>query len=493
MFKSAVISDPESDWKRDLVGDSFLASWKGRPVVADADDVAPSRALNQELLNWTLEKAEFQKARANTVGNLPASLMSSSLLWETLITDKALENARKAQEEAEQKQKEAEQHYKEMAEQQAAGNQQGAQEAQQAGQQAQQQANAAAQAVQQSIQKLKDNPLGQGMMAKAISDASQEGEKVATAMRTWGIEPGEVAMDDMDDVQKLASMSDLRELADLIGRFEGVATNASQAVKAGYTGTVTKPDTTKDVTRLFPLERAFLSEIAPRYVRIQRLQRLVVGGGLLGWKPKTEGKRRGSFVAMVDKSSSMTWGGGPPITIAKGVALGIARALMADQTIVDREFTMHYFDASDVESMKNLPYVTNRSHWKEFVEWASMRASGGTRFDTAVMFAIEKLRELADRGVHGADLLFITDEESRLSDETILAWNNLKEEIGCNLILVSITGNNQWMDSQIKEVADLAIAVDSANFDSEADDIVKQITTTIVKGELSGYGDAGGD
>ena len=87
----------------------------------------------------------------------------------------------------------------------------------------------------------------------------------------------------------MAGQSALKKLSELIGRFAKISMKTAELTKAGYTGAVVEPDLTQDITRIFPTERAYLSQKAPAYIRAQYVSRLFAGGGLLGWKPKFEG------------------------------------------------------------------------------------------------------------------------------------------------------------------------------------------------------------
>lgn len=481
MMSATLTSEPQSKAEEDLVGDAFFSLWRNNPKTVE--NPRPDRAVNKLLMDWVLSTPDFQQARASAVGNLPASLASAGFLWSSLTTEKALQDALDKQRQAEAKEDEADQHYQDMAKAMQDGNQKSAEKHKQAAEKAHQEAQELAQQAQSAIQKMQNNPLAQGMIKQAVKEAGEKGEEVAAIMDGWGIGEGDVSMEDATELVNLAIQASdtFKRLGELIGRFEKIAAKTSENTRKEYTGAVSEPTLTNDINRLFPTERAYLSQLAPPYLRAQYVARLFAGGGLLGWRPKAEGKRKGSFVGMIDRSGSM-YGG--ELDTAKAIALGIGRALLEDQGMVERKYQMAYFD----DSVNNI-VVDSDDSWQKHVEWASVNSAGGTDFNDALNYAIATIEQFKKDGVSGADILFITDGEAGVSDETVLRLNKLKEDVGTRLLLVLIGGSGGHYRgyrnySDITDLADTVIRVNSTDFQNNAEKIVAELTEQIVKAEF---------
>jgi len=475
MIRATVDQEPRNEAEEDLVGDVFFTLWRNN--VKTVEQPRNDRVVNKALIDWTMSTPDFQQARASAVGNLPAAMVSSGFLWASLTTEEALQDALKKQDEAAKKEEEADQHYQDMAEKMQAGNQAGAEEAQQKAEQCQQEAQALSEQAAGMVEKLKANPLGQGMIKQIAKQASDKAEEVAAMMDGWGVGSEDLTMSDATEIAQMAmaGQSALKKLSELIGRFAKISMKTAELTKAGYTGAVVEPDLTQDIARVFPTERAYLSQKAPPYIRAQYVSRLFTGGGLLGWKPKFEGKRKGAFVALVDRSGSMYRG---KLDVAKAICLGIGRAIIEDKSMVERRYLMAYFD-DDVHNL----YITDEDSWQKHVEWAGVDTAGGTDFDDALNFAVDKIKDFKDHGVSGADILFITDGEAYVSPDVMAKLNKLKEEVGTRILVVLIGAS--YADRQIQELADTLIVVRDTDFTNNADKIVSDLTEQIVKAAMN--------
>jgi len=478
LIRATTVSKPESDAMIDLVGDAFFSLY--RHTVETAETVSPDRQVNKTLIDWTMSLPDFQQSKTETVGNMPAALAAAGVLWETLSTEDALQDALKKQDEADDLEKQAVEHYKNAAEAAEQGDDEAADEEFEKAEQARQQAQQAAQQAVEQLEKMQKNPLAQGMVKAAARKAGEKGEEVAAVMKGWGIEPGEISFEESDEVLKLVDMAGgrMKDIAEYIGRMKGVAARSIESIRASYTGAVSEPMLTKDIHRLFPLSRAYITSGAPPYLRAKSIASLM-SGGLLGWKPKFEGKKSGSFACMVDRSGSMSDG---DLTIAKAVAVGIAKALLDDDQVIDRKYRLTFFQ-SEVD--KELT-VSSENDWREHVKWAGVASAGGTNFDDALEYACQQINEFREAGIQGADILFITDDECRVSDDTLELVRNTKEATGARLMVVKIKGGyygSGWGGS-LDDDADMIIEVDRNSFTEDAAaDIVEQLVTNIIKAE----------
>jgi uncharacterized protein with von Willebrand factor type A (vWA) domain len=475
LIHATAFNAPPNQGAHDLVTDAFFAMY--RDHVHTTDEPRPDRKVNKALIDWTIQMQDFQAGKQDTVGNMAASLASAGMLWESLLQEDSIREALEKQAEAEELERQANQMLQEMAQHGDRGDQEKADDAFKRAEELRKQAEQAGADAEKGISDMQNNPLAQGMVQGAVQRAGAEGEKVAGVMRGWGIEPGELSFEDANDVLHLAqnSTQSMEELAEFIGRFKKLATESIEAVKVGYTGQVTEAMMTDDISRLFPIQQAYLSVMAPPYLRAKSIARLY-SGGLLGWRPKFEGKRSGAFVGMVDRSGSMN---GLSLTIAKAVSIGIAKALVDDNSLTNREYSLTYFQTQVERELT----VTSKDDWRQHIAWAQVGVSGGTNFDDALMYAMDKIEQMGADGINGADILFITDDGCMTSPEVLTRLKRLKELTGVRLLVVRIGAYMRY--GSLEEDADMMIDVSPHEFAQNAEAVVYGLTTNIVKAEIA--------
>src|SRR3990167_8694630 len=391
---------PHSEAEADLVGDTFQTLYQSSPVLEE--NPPPSRAVNKALIEWMTKSAEYEQTKAVTQFSIPGSMLSTPIIWAGLTNDETIQDALKQQEQAQQQEEQAEQLEKQAAQQAMNGNIQAAEELVQQADLIRHQAQQTVAKAVESIQQMQETALGNGVMLAALNKASTDAQNANEFMRGWGMDPGSLTAEDsqlmLDYLKNSGKLA--KELARLIGRLRGIANSAIATEKSQHFGIVSEPDMTKDVVRIFPTERAYLSGSVPNFLRAQKVTQLF-SGGLIGWRPKVQGKQEGAMVCAVDRSGSMM---GAPGKAAKALALAIARALIDDNDMEHRGYSMFLF-----ESSQNFPRITHKDTWREHMAWAMSNETGGTNFDYAINQAIVEINLLADQGITSADLLFITD------------------------------------------------------------------------------------
>jgi len=466
-------SKPVDEGASDLAADTFFTLFQTDPMTREI--IAPERAVNKSLVDWAMKSPSFGETHAATESNIAASVAASGLLWQGLISDDSVKDALKEQEKARKEEEKAQQETQKALDALQEGQEKQAEQHAQKAQQHSEAAAAIAEAAAGKIDKMSQSPFAQGMMAGAIKEAGQAAGDVNAVMAGWGIDPGSVGTQDVQEILSLAHDARfMRTLADMIGRAEQVAVSAINATRACRTSTVTEPALTKKIEKVFPGERLMLSPDAPPLIRIIKMHRLFTSG-LMGWQPREEMKRRGAFVAIVDESGSMH---GDPILAAKAIVMGIGYALLHDKSVVERRYEIYGFATSrDIK-----PVVTSEQDWKAHIEWAKYFISGGgTDFDDAIQTAIERLRKMKEQEIEGADCLFITDGWASVSDRTKAAWRKLKEETGAKMLTVSIGGGQ---NDEVREMSDEFIQIGSyADLQKDAEKIITQMTSAIIRAE----------
>jgi uncharacterized protein with von Willebrand factor type A (vWA) domain len=142
-----------------------------------------------------------------------------------------------------------------------------------------------------------------------------------------------------------------------------------------------------------------------------------------------ENVRKGPVVMLVDTSGSMY---GEPELIAKAVSLTVARRMIPEK----RDVKVILFSTRTTE----ISLTSKERMGKEFLEFLSYTFGGGTDFNIALH---EGLRALREREWTGADLLFISDGHSTVSDPVITAeWDILKNENDARVFSVIINNDD---------------------------------------------------
>ena len=140
-------------------------------------------------------------------------------------------------------------------------------------------------------------------------------------------------------------------------------------------------------------------------------------------------KRKGPVIALVDTSGSMD---GIPGILAKAITLAAVRMFLQR----DRKIKVVLFSSVGQLDEIDLP-VESISGFLDFLRGSF---GGGTDFNTALKAGIEalKLKQYAN-----ADILFVTDGMSRVTDKALIEeWHSIKESTGSQ-IFTAIIGNDQ--------------------------------------------------
>lgn len=474
---------------RDLVGDIFFTLFKFNPQPMPDERIKPSRMINKRVIDHLRTGSQWEKSKASTSGSLMASRVTAGALFKHLIEDDTyndvLEQMQEAQEQEQQQQEaESEQQAQQMAanalqqmiEQlmqqaqqcEAAGDQAGQQQAQQKAQQAQagqQQAQEAAQQAAQQAQQcgqaigeivqsisealdgLEGDVAAKAAIDAALGEAGQEADDTDEAMSLWGIGRGTKEYGNPHKVQEFVDQNtdQITAVAKVAGRVKGIASMAR--VGQAEIGVVpTGLDLTDDPTRLLPEQVSRISDDAPSIVQVDA-RIAFAQNGLLGYSHTSEAKERGPFIFAGDKSGSMM---GQEMINMLGMALGMAQYAREDE---DRQYQMFLFD--HIAHKDTL--TTDEDMWQDHMQFASMRASGGTSFDAALEYAKELLEGC--EVTEGTDLVFATDGYAPVSQQMIEWWREFIEANGARLIYVPVNAWGANTSSPIVELADEVIPI----------------------------------
>ena len=256
--------------------------------------------------------------------------------------------------------------------------------------------------------------------------------------RLWDYALSELHKTYLRNIKKYADVlrrsEDLKKILELIGRIELEFGTRRLAISPFGTSEVHSVTTSNDIFHLLPAELAKLSKESLRtlfyanWIEGKLLTYQFRGRSWVGGPPKK--KRKGPVVALVDTSGSMS---GSPEIVAKAVILAVVKRMLKEK----RDVKVILF--SSVDQTKEIDLTTVRKMASEFLEFLSYSFGGGTDFNTALESGLKSLKQ---KKFTSADLLFITDGLSVVSEKSLVKkWNALKKESDTR-IFTMIVGND---------------------------------------------------
>jgi uncharacterized protein with von Willebrand factor type A (vWA) domain len=241
----------------------------------------------------------------------------------------------------------------------------------------------------------------------------------------------------LSNIEEYASLvnrnDELLRIIEIVGRMEKeLGDKRSEKTKHGRSE-VHSVRFSDDIQRMLPheivnlsdeeLEMIFYSRFSEKKLMTYDLK----GREMVAGPP--ENARKGPVVMLVDTSGSMY---GEPELIAKAVSLTIARRMIPEK----RDVKVILFSTRTTE----ISLTSKEKMGKEFLDFLSYTFGGGTDFNIALHEGLKALRE---REWEGADLLFISDGHSTVSDPVITAeWNILKEMNDARVFSVIINNDD---------------------------------------------------
>lgn len=236
---------------------------------------------------------------------------------------------------------------------------------------------------------------------------------------------------------------DLRKIIDFIGRREfdppGDRTRLSPFGK-NRIQTVRFSDS---INNLLPMEAAKLLNPSLKWkFYADMLEGKLLSYQLLGkhYTGPPRIKPRGPMIVLVDTSGSMH---GAPQTLAKSAVLAMAKRMLSQQ----RDMKVILF-ASTSQHLE-IELSSKKKMSEKFLNFLIYTFGGGTDFNTALASGLKSLRE---KDFQGADLLFITDGKSEVSDELVLArWEEAKKKYSAKVYSLIVGGSGAGGLSKISD------------------------------------------
>ncbi len=244
--------------------------------------------------------------------------------------------------------------------------------------------------------------------------------------------------------------SDLHKILEQVGRIE-LEYGAKKLNLSPYSRNEVHSITfSGDLQTLLPVEAVKLKNpLLKRKFYADMLEGKLLTYQLRGqnWNSDTAGKKRkGPVVALVDTSASMR---GSPETLAKAVLLAVTRKMLKEGRDVKVILFSSKWQTFEIE-------LTDKKRMgQEFLEFLKYTFGGGTDFNTALRAGLKVMK--AEKAFEGADLLFLTDGVSELSERPLIReWNEIKVERKARIFSL-IIGN--YDAGGLEQVSDLTYII----------------------------------
>jgi uncharacterized protein with von Willebrand factor type A (vWA) domain len=228
------------------------------------------------------------------------------------------------------------------------------------------------------------------------------------------------------NLEKYASMlrknSDLHEILKQIGRIELEYSSRKLNLSPYSKSEVHSITFSGDIQTLLPVEAVKLKNpLLKRKFYADMLEGKLLTYQLIGknWNSEASGKNiKGHVVALVDTSAPMR---GSPEVLSKAVLLAVTKRMLKENRDVKVILFSSKWQTIEIE-------LTNKKRMgEEFLEFLKFTFGGGTDFNTALRAGLKAMKN--EKAFEGADLLFLIDGVSELSERPLIReWNEIKAE-----------------------------------------------------------------
>jgi uncharacterized protein with von Willebrand factor type A (vWA) domain len=213
---------------------------------------------------------------------------------------------------------------------------------------------------------------------------------------------------------------ELRKIVDFIGRQEFDPPNGRIRFSPFGKNRIQSVRFSDSLNNLLPMEAAkLLNPVLKQKFYADMLEGKLLSYQFLGkhYTGPPHLKPRGPMIVLVDTSGSMH---GASQTLAKSAVLAMAKRMLSQK----RDMKLILF-ASTSQHLE-IELSSRKKMSEKFLNFLLYTFGGGTDFNTALASGLKSLKE---KDFQGADLLFITDGKSEVSDELVLArWKEAKKK-----------------------------------------------------------------
>lgn len=236
---------------------------------------------------------------------------------------------------------------------------------------------------------------------------------------------------------------DLKKIVDFIGRREFDPPSDRIRLSPFGKNRIQSVRFSDSINNLLPMEAAkLLNPSLKKKFYADMLEGKLLSYQLLGkhYTGPPRIKPRGPMIVLVDTSGSMH---GAPQSLAKSAVLAMAKRMLFQQ----RDMKVILF-ASTSQHLE-IELTSRKKMSEKFLNFLLYTFGGGTDFNTALASGLKSLKE---KDFQGADLFFITDGKSEVSDELVLArWEEAKKKYNAKVYSLIVGSSGAGGLSEISD------------------------------------------
>lgn len=305
-------------------------------------------------------------------------------------------------------------------------------------------------------------------MSKAFSFADEFISEVTDQLGAWGMDGGAGSIIPYEDkkiaLERIRGSKKLNDLTKLIGRFKDTAI-ADQKRKSKDGATAVKSiKTGNKIERVLPSEKIKMCNPTTKKDFMRRYsQKELMEYQLDSHKKKSQGP----IICCIDTSGSME---GSREKWSKAIAL----AMLEIANIQKRDYAAILFDSS-----VHPPIVIEKGEVnpQKVLDIAEIFLDGGTNFEKPLAEAINLIKTSKFKK---ADIAFITDGDSHLSDSFLNTFNQVKDEKEFSVMSILINAGSRVSDKTLKKFSDKIITLDKlSDLTSANSDVAHEIFSTV--------------
>jgi len=262
-------------------------------------------------------------------------------------------------------------------------------------------------------------------VGRSLEKAIEKTKEVTDMIRNWGLDQDSSFEyrsyeEKLEVLDQLRNNSKLREIAKLAGKMKRLALQSQHTKIKRGTDEIYDITQGGDIGRLIPSEAMKFKH--PLYKKV--FKKDLTEGTLFQYEYRgKEKKAKGPIVCCIDSSGSMS---GQPEIWSKAVAMALLDIARAQK----RSFHVIHFSSGGWHSEETLHTNTflkdDPYNFEEVIDMASFFIGGGTQFEPPLNAARKCIDD--EDNFSKADIVFITDGESAVTDEWNREYNKWKKE-----------------------------------------------------------------
>lgn len=302
-------------------------------------------------------------------------------------------------------------------------------------------------------------------LRRAMSEWQQKSDEIEAYSSAFGFgkEPGDDGYTDSSVKLKVAEMiknsEKLRRLAEIAGRFRREARKVQANKKQPGPDELTNIEIGDSMDRLLPSE---MMKLGDPLLEVD-FMRKYLEKSLMQYKLETaEKEQKGPIIVCIDNSGSME---GDREVFSKAVALAMCR-IASDQK---RNFEIIHFNTNIVK----VDVFVGKVDPVRLLESMAFFSGGGTDFERPLMQALTDI-ELSK--FKKADIIFITDSMSEISEQAISKFKLLKGKTGASIYTVLI--GKVFFSQGLNNLSDEVINIEDLN-EKHLNDRIKHVLFSI--------------